>query len=87
MIHFLSRGSYWDEPPKRLWRRIANLGLKKVSPIIGEVDVNGLNEFFTSPGPNAGSVAFSVLFRDFTLFLFRSVPVQEVAEAGFFYKI
>jgi hypothetical protein len=68
MIQFFSRGSYWDEPPKRLWRRITDLGLKKASPIIGDVDVNGLNEFFASPGPNSGGVAFSVLFHYFSPF-------------------
>jgi hypothetical protein len=75
-----------NQSPKRLWKQITDLGLKKASPIIGDVDVNGLNEFFTSPGPNAGGVAVSVLFHDFTPFLFRSVSVQEVAEAAFSLK-
>jgi hypothetical protein len=72
-----------NRPPKRLWRRITVLGLKKASPIIGDVVVNGLNEFLTSPGPNARGVVFSVLFHDFTPFSFRSVSAQEVAEAVF----
>jgi hypothetical protein len=75
-----------NQPPKRLWRRITDLGPKKVSPIIGDVDVNGLNEFLTSPGPNARGVAFSVLFHDFTPFSFRSVYAQEVVEAVFSIK-
>jgi hypothetical protein len=75
-----------NQPPKRLSRRNTDLGLKKASPIIGDVDVNGLNEFFTTPGPNAGGVAFPVLFHDFTPFSFRSVSVQEVAEAVFSIK-
>jgi hypothetical protein len=49
--------------------------------------VNGINEFFTSPGPNAGGVAFSVLFHDFTPFSFRFVSAQEVAEAVQFFSI
>jgi hypothetical protein len=39
-----------------------------------------------TPGPNAGDVAFSVLFHDFTPFSFRSVSAQEVAEAVFSIK-
>jgi hypothetical protein len=56
------------------------------SPVIGDVDVNGINKFITSPGPNAGGVAFSVLFHNFTPFLFRRVSAQEVAEAVFCIK-
>jgi hypothetical protein len=51
---------------------------QKGSHVIGDVDVNGLNAFFTSPG---GGVACSVLFHDFTRFSFHSVCAQEVAEA------
>jgi hypothetical protein len=78
--------AYINQPPKRLWRQTTDLGLKKASPIIASVDVNGLNEFFATPGPNAGGVAFSVLFHDFTPFSFRSVSAQEVAEAIFSIK-
>jgi hypothetical protein len=65
---------------------MTDLGLKKASAIVGYVDVIGLNEFFTSPRPNAGGVAFSVLFHDFTPFSFRSVSAQEVAEVVFSIK-
>jgi hypothetical protein len=75
-----------NQPPKRLWRRMNDLGLKKASVIVGYVDVNGLNEFFTSAGPNAGGTAFSVLFHDFTPFSFRSVSAQEVVEVVFSIK-
>jgi hypothetical protein len=66
-----------NQPPKRLWRRITDLGLKKASPVISDVDANVLNKLFTSPEPNAGCVAFSVLFHNFTPFSFRSVSAQE----------
>jgi hypothetical protein len=72
-----------NQPSKSLWRRITDLGLRKALPIIGDVDVNGSNEFFTSLGPNAGGVAFSVLFHAFTLFSVRSVTAQKFAEAIF----
>jgi hypothetical protein len=75
-----------NQPPKRLWRRITDPGLRKASPIIGDVHVNGLNEFFASPGPNAGGVAFSVLFHDFTPFSFRIVSALEVTVAVFSIK-
>jgi hypothetical protein len=65
---------------------MTDVGLKKASVIVGYVDVNGLNEFFMSQGPNAGGVAFSVLFHDFTPFSFRSVSAQEVAAAVFSIK-
>jgi hypothetical protein len=60
-----------------IWRRM-DLGLKRASPIIGNVDVNGLIEIFKSLGPNAGSVAFSVFFSRFYSFF---VP-QRVCAGG-----
>jgi hypothetical protein len=73
-----------NQPPKRLWRRITDLGLKKASPIIGDVDVNGLNQFFTSPGPNAAGV-FCSISRFYSFFVLQQVCV-DVAEAVFSIK-
>jgi hypothetical protein len=39
-----------NQPPKILWRRITDLGLKKASPVIGDVDVNGFDDFFYVSG-------------------------------------
>jgi hypothetical protein len=66
-----------------VWRQIVDLRLNKVLPVIRDIDVNGLNEFFISPGLRTRNVAFYVLFHDFTPFLFPNVSGQEVAEAIF----
>jgi hypothetical protein len=46
-----------DVSPNRIWGRIADIGLKNASHVIGGVDVYA---FFTSSGPNSRHLAFSV---------------------------
>jgi hypothetical protein len=76
--------SYLDinQPPKRLWRQITDLGLTKASPFIGDVDVNGLNEFFNASGTECWRRwVFCPISRFYSFFV-----QQEVAEAAFSIK-
>jgi hypothetical protein len=66
-----------NQAPKRLWRRIRN-GTNGTILVSKRFHLLLVMLLFTSPGPNAGSVAFSVQFHDFTPFPFRSMSAQEV---------